>query len=423
MAQSVNDAAGPKSTKENSPYSRYGIGDLVDNRQAGIRGMGGGATAYMDFFAVNSFNPASYSFLKVTSLDFAFEGRSRNLVMGNNATTSGTATLSYLNLGVPLGKHAGMNIGLTPMSNTYYNANDSLTVNGIGPSLFNYNGEGGIHYAYLGLSGKYKGLSIGVNGGYAFGSSRNSSIFQPIDPYDTLPLRGTEFSKYNSIGGLYWKAGLMYHASLKKEQYINIGATAALSQQINVTRDAYAIGFQYVGTGSSTLIQRDTIPQSTVVGAKGIIQMPAEYSFGVHYGKERNWDFGADIVYTDWSTFSNFGDRYGIAENAYRLSLGGELTPNPEAMKNYFSTVTYRLGFYYGKDYLNLNQTDINYFGGSAGASFPLKRNYTQFGRLHTALDVGKRGTIENALAREVFVKFTIGVSLNDIWFIKKKYD
>jgi hypothetical protein len=60
--------------------------------------------------------------------------------------------------------------------------------------------------------------------------------------------------------------------------------------------------------------------------------------------------------------------------------------------------------------------------GGTIGASFPLKRNYNNFGRIHTALDIGQRGTIANGLARELIVKFTFGVSLNDIWFIKRKF-
>ena len=104
------------------------------------------------------------------------------------------------------------------------------------------------------------------------------------------------------------------------------------------------------------------------------------------------------------------------------MAVGGEITPNPEA-KKLFSMTTYRLGAYYGKDYIQINGNDVTYVGGSVGASFPLKRSYTQFGRLNTALDIGQRGNIKNGMAREFFVKFTVGVSLNDIWFTKRKYD
>jgi long-subunit fatty acid transport protein len=419
-AQSLGDEIGPKSTKENSPYSRYGIGDLSNQRAAGLRGMGGIATAYNDVFSVNSYNPATYSFLKVTTLDFAFEGRSRSIYMDNVSTSSGTATLSYLTIGIPMGKYAGMSVGITPMSNIYYNANDTLEIDGIGKSILNYNGSGSLQYAYLGLSGQYKGFSIGFNAGYVFGSTRYTTTLENVD---VTPVRNSEFSRYNSVGGLYWKGGLLYKAKLKKDQYINIGAAVTLSQKLNVERDVYDIGFQYVSTSAGLEVIRDTVQSTKQVGAKGKLQLPAEYSFGVHYGREFRWNFGADFVYTDWKKFDNFGDRTGVGNTAWRLAAGGEITPNPEAQKKFFSLTTYRLGVYYGKDYIELDNTNITYVGGTVGASFPLKRSYTQFGRLHTALDIGQRGTIQNNLAREFFVKFTLGLSLNDIWFTKRKYD
>ena len=414
-AQSFLDNDGPKSTKDNSPYSRYGIGDLGNPRNSLLRGMGGAATGYNDLYSVNPFNPATYSFLKVTTLDFALEGRSRSIFMNDVSTSSGTATISYLTLGIPLGKYAGMAAGIAPMSNVYYNASDTQQISGIGKTLRNYNGTGSLQYAYIGFSGQYKGLSIGVNAGYVFGTTTYSSSLENLD---TTAVRNAAFLKYNSIKGLYWKGGIFYKARLPKEKYVNIGAAVTLSQKLNVERDAYELGYRYSSSG--TII--DTVASSKQTGVKGKIELPAEYSFGVHFGKSFNWDLGADFVYTDWSGFNNFGDRSGVGSNAWRAAIGGEFTPDPVSQKM-FSMATYRLGVYYGKDYIELNNTNVNFVGGTIGASFPLKRSLNQFGRLNTALDIGQRGTIKNGLAREFYVKFTLGVSLNDIWFIKRKYD
>lgn len=417
-AQSLNDAPGPKSTKENSPYSRYGIGDLSNSRNSLLRGMGGAATAYNDLFSPNTFNPATYSFLKVTTLDFALEGRSRSIFMNDVTTSSGTATISYITLGIPMGKYAGMVAGIAPMSNIYYNASDTGKVSGIGNTIFNYSGSGSLQYAYLGFSGQYKGFSVGVNAGYVFGSTSYTSA---LINADTTLVRNSEFSKTNSIKGLYWKGGVMYRALLKKEHYLNIGATVTLSQKLNAERDAYEISYQ-TDPSTGSLIYLDTVPGSRLTGFKGKVELPAEYSFGVHYGRGFRWDVGADFVYTDWSGFNNFGDRSGVGNTAWRGALGAEITPNPDA-KKLFAMTTYRIGAYYGKDYIELRNTNINYVGGTIGASFPLKRSFTQFGRLNTALDVGQRGTIQNGLAREFYVKFTLGVSLNDIWFAKRKFE
>ena len=57
----------------NSPYSRYGIGDLYGSRNAVSRGMGGLATAYRDIQSVNFVNPASYSNIGFVTFDVGVE--------------------------------------------------------------------------------------------------------------------------------------------------------------------------------------------------------------------------------------------------------------------------------------------------------------------------------------------------------------
>jgi len=418
----AQDAPPPKSSKENSPYSRFGIGMLSEQRQATLRGMGGVATAFTDPFGISSYNPAAYSFLKATALDFGLEARSRSILMNDENTQTGTATFSYINLGFPLGKHAGMSFGFTPISNVYYNQADTTQIEGIGKMARAYEGSGGLQYAYIGFSGKVKGLSAGVNFGYAFGNITNTSALFELD---TTIVRNSEFTRQNSMGGIYWKGGLLYQTTFKKDKFLNIGATATLSQSLNITRDEYAIARSYGADGN--LISRDTANQT--YDQKGKLKLPAEYSFGVHFGKQFYWDIGADFVYNDWKNFSNFGVKDSVANSAWRVGLGGEVTPDPTATSRgkgkYFSTVTYRLGVYYGTDYISMRDKQLNYMGGTVGMSFPFRRsnsNY-QMGRVHTALDIGKRGTIENGLAREFYVKFTVALSLNDLWFRRRRLE
>jgi hypothetical protein len=47
--------------QENSPYSRYGLGDIAPSTNIVNRGMGGLSAAYADPFSINFTNPASYS--------------------------------------------------------------------------------------------------------------------------------------------------------------------------------------------------------------------------------------------------------------------------------------------------------------------------------------------------------------------------
>src|SRR5215208_3478647 len=47
--------------QDNSPYSRYGLGDVVPSSSVTTRGMAGISAGYSDFTSVNFNNPASYS--------------------------------------------------------------------------------------------------------------------------------------------------------------------------------------------------------------------------------------------------------------------------------------------------------------------------------------------------------------------------
>ena len=61
---------------ENSPFSRYGLGNPVPNQNIINRGMGGFSAAYGDFQSVNFSNPAAYSKLKATVLDIGLDRKS-----------------------------------------------------------------------------------------------------------------------------------------------------------------------------------------------------------------------------------------------------------------------------------------------------------------------------------------------------------
>ena len=128
---------------------------------------------------------------------------------------------------------------------------------------------------------------------------------------------------------------------------------------------------------------------------------------------------GVDYSGGQWSDFRS----YGIADslgNSSRIAVGSEFTPNAASLYNYLQRITYRLGFYYGTDYVKLRGTDLNYYAVTAGASLPFKRSPD---RLHLGVELGKRGTEVNGLIRENFFRFSLGISLNDRWFVKRKYD
>ena len=61
------------------------------------------------------------------------------------------------------------------------------------------------------------------------------------------------------------------------------------------------------------------------------------------------------------------------------------------------------------------------------GAGFPLRKikvgeTYSQ-SIINVGFEIGQRGTTENQLIQEKYFKAVVGITLNDRWFIKRKYD
>ncbi|MBS1615332.1 MAG: hypothetical protein JST06_04355 [Bacteroidetes bacterium] len=406
------------SNKENDPYSRYGLGEMTTGTSVLNRGMGYTSTAFQNAAALNTDNPASYPSLRLTTYEAAFTGGLRSIDAGNQNYNTGSLTLSYLRVGIPLGKHGGMAFGLEPRSHVYYHNVDTaatlINENG-GSTIINknaseYTGEGGLNYAFIGGGYSFGGFSFGANFGYLFGNIRNTSRLVNLDSTKML---GSDFSRYTRIGGIYWKGGLQWHDTLRNGWNYRLGATLELSQQINASRETYGSSFFYYG------LQEVQDTAYSLPGQQGKITIPATYSFGAQLGGG-NWSLAADITRTDWNQYQNFGLSDSVTDKTMRYSLGGEFTPAPGSVYHYFQRVTYRMGFYYGDDYVQLHDTKLNYYGLTVGASFPFKRGAD---RVHTALEFGRRGTTENGLVQMNYFRLHLGISLNDRWFIKRKYD
>ncbi len=412
------------SNKENDPYSRYGIGESLTGTNVLNRGMGYTSVAYQNASAVNTENPASYSFLKITTYEAGFTGGLRSIHADNKSYNTGSASLAYLRVGLPLGRHAGMAFGLQPQSHVFYHSIDTASIikeENKGGFVYNknvseYTGEGGLNYAFIGGGGEVSGFSFGANFGYMFGNIRNTSRLVNID---TTHVLGSDFSKYTRLGGIHWKAGVQYHDTLQNGWHVRVGATADISQQLNGNRETYNSSFFYIGSTQYT----DTA--FTTSDERGKIILPSTYAVGAQLGGG-NWSLAADVTRMDWSKYRNYDVSDSLVDKTIRINAGGEFTPDPTNVYSYLSRVTYRAGFYYGTDYVKLRNTEMNYYGFTLGASLPFKRmgnDPYSSGMIHAAIEVGRRGTETNGLVQANYFKFHLGVSLNNKWFIKRRYD
>ena len=107
-------------------------------------------------------------------------------------------------------------------------------------------------------------------------------------------------------------------------------------------------------------------------------------------------------------------------EDSSKISFGGFYIPDYASFSKFWNRVVYRAGFYSEKTGLVINNESINEFGISFGLGIPAGG---LFSNVNTTVEFGKRGTTNENLVEENFVNFQLSLSLNDRWFIKRKYN
>ena len=113
-ASSGTNTSNPLTEHENNPYNKYGIGELWNGNNTVLQGMANITSAYENAFECNTDNPASYSFLKRTTYEVGFTASMTGVTALGSSYTTGTASLNYLNIGIPVNKNAGICLGFKP---------------------------------------------------------------------------------------------------------------------------------------------------------------------------------------------------------------------------------------------------------------------------------------------------------------------
>jgi hypothetical protein len=426
--------------QENSPYSRYGMGDLVPNQSIASRSMGGISTAVIDFFPIgrvstglNISNPASLGYLNSTVFDFGVELDRRTLRSNTSPSkySANNLIISYLQLGLPLtttkmakkGNSMGVSFGLKPVSKVNYKILATQRLTGIDSVATLFEGTGGINQVNVSTGIKLKNFSFGVTGAYNFGNKETNTKREFIN--DTVTTYASSNSDVKTVfGGLSLSIGSQYAFKFKDTSTLIIGFNANLKHNLNGKKDQLDETFLFDANGATVNI--DTAYSKNDLSGK--ISMPSNYTIGFTYSdKNSHWLVGSDFTTAQWANYRN----YGVADalkNSSKIHIGAQYFPakiNTPASK-YWQFVKYRAGFYYGNDYVNLGTKRPDY-GFTFGTAMPLTslRRFggSEFVLLNTGIEIGQRGSKQNQSLREGVFRMNFGVAIStSSWFQKRKY-
>lgn len=414
----------------NSPYSRYGIGNLSPQGNSAMRAMGGIAAGVAEFTSINSVNPAAYSNLVNPTLDFAIEYNRLNLKSKDPLSSfkSNDAIFSFLNVGIPLlsnnkkvlGKNHGwaLSFGLKPISRIQYKNRISERTD-IDSVSYIFNGEGGVNKAYFGSALKLNHFSFGFNTGYVFGDKDIST--QQVFNNDTIDYSKINYKTQTNFGGMFLDLGAQYLIKLGKKTtspFLRLGAYTSLKTTYRAKRDLVRESFDYDEFGGINRI--DSLLE--VTGEKGDVTLPAVYGFGFTYGNN-NLMLGADFETSNWNDYLSYGST-DLTTNSWKAKAGVQYLPATNTSTSFLSFMQYRFGFSFGRDYLKIDD-NLSFYTISAGIGVPLRlrRSFfdNQVSLMNVTMEYNSRGGKINNIVENTF-KLTFGFSLSDVWFMRQKY-
>lgn len=377
-----------------SPYSFYGIGEIKFKGTVENRAMGG-LGIVTDSIHLNLQNPASLPALKLTT--FTVSGTfSPSKLKGSVAEeNSQRTTFDYLSVAFPVGK-MGVSFGLMPYSSVGYKIQKRES------SQYSvYEGKGGVNRFFVGagyqLNTKF---SLGLDLAYDFGD---------IDKSSNVDKDGVQYSSFETnnyqISGLNVKAGLNFKTKFKKIDFIS-NATFSPTSKLKYKHT------RFVGTQRGNDTEEVSVPDSKV-------SVSPKFSIGSGIGQDKKWFVGVESTFQGKGKYPDDVIDNVSYDSTSKISLGGYYIPNYNSYSNYFKKIVYRAGYRYENIGLVLNSKSIKDKALTLGLGFPLGG----FSNVNFSYELGKRGTISSGLIQENYQNFSIGLSFNDKWFNKRKYD
>jgi hypothetical protein len=400
--------------QENSPYSRYGLGNIKQTENVSNRGMGGVSIADDNSLIANPTNPATYTGLKMTSYQFSVEGSSVNIKNATGANRTGATSINYVNIGLALSKKLGMSFGLLPQTRSKYQMQDVISLPNVSQITRTYYGGGGLQKIYIGAAYKIKDISLGFNTGYNFGNITNTTESEFTD---TLKILSSFNSSRYTMGGVFWQVGALMNKAINKDYTVNIGFSYTGKQSIRAKRDQEWGSYLGVLSAPDYSYKIDSSSDQ-----KGKIIVPANLGVGFMLKNGDYWQVGADFTTSNWSNYS-YDAKADSTNRTWYVKVGGSITPDVNSVNNTFKRMTYRIGAYHGQDIFRFNNEPLTRSAITAGFGYPIRRTNLSIGQINFALEIGSRGTTNNGLVKETYKRFCIGLTLNDKWFVKRKYD
>ena len=393
-------------SKADSIFSRNGWGIYNLNQTGREAGMGVLGIGSADTAMVGSLNPAIWAGINVSRFS---SGIAISRFSSQDHTTSDVSdefTLQYVSLGISL--KPGLTFGLrffpqTRMDYRVYNLKTLPSDNSYQYEEI-YLGKGGISVATALLAMRLS-PKIWIGGGldvvfcnvltlwrlnFIEGGSSSGS-FTTYDPLDN------EFRLTDKTIGVRPRIGLYG----KITENSSVGIFAATDLSMTVTED-----FEYWNSDSTSSVKRK-------------MNFPATAGFGYYFPLAENLHGEFDFLWTGWSKKNQEIFNSSRYTQSQFFGFGVEMDPQKEQYLPVAKRMSYRAGVNYRNLYYQVPAgVQVPEYSVNFGIGFPLKN---KTGSLDINLSLGKRGTLSNNNAEELFFSLGFYINTGEKWFERKR--
>lgn len=396
------------------PYSSFGIGSVNHSSNSILDAMGSVSYAMQNPYYINFRNPASYaafdslSFLADAAASIYYSKLSQKGISQKNSY----AKPNYLAIGLPVTRHWRTSVGIKTFSTVGYAIDIVKTIPNVGEVNYTYSGDGGLNQLYWGNAFRIcKGLSIGLNASYLFGSIFTASNTE----FNNSTVLNSYINDAYLVDGIYLEGGLQYFFNIGEKHRIGLGAvysnTAYIWAKEKLLINSYTGGFISTSTYDTVLYKDDL---------RGTLNIPQSVGAGLSYSYNNQLTIAGDVTWQNWANFK-FMKPCDSLQNTIMASLGAQFIPDPNSNK-FFKKMAFRLGGHYSTGELLLRNKPISEFGVCFGVGVPLT-TFNTHSSLNILFEYGKTGTLVNDLIRQDYFRFSFCFTLQERWYQRVKLD
>lgn len=401
-----------------SPFTTYGVGEpygygLVHNQGNGL------GVSQPQYWYVNNQNPALLIYNNYSVFQVGIVGESRTAKGDTTNEKNSGGNLNYIVMAFPIKPDKWTSsLGLMPYTDVNFSFQyPGLVKDPLGAVVdtltTSESGSGGLTQVYWSNGVRLtKEIAVGLKAAYLFGPVSNlySNLLSGASTPGERYVVSVE-DKSNNHGFNFGLGFSFSRDSLgrRNDRRVSIGAVYNFASNLKSTSNTKIF---------RTTLGGDTVERYTIESVDGTLHLPQGFSAGISYGKGVNWSIGTEFAYQDWASFESIrSDDQGLGKS-WRTTVGGEFTMDPLALESYLKRITFRTGVSFEQYPFLANNNVVKDYGINFGFSLPAGRSSMDF-----AVKLGKRGNRKENIIEESYFKLYFGITFNDQWFIKRKFD